>query len=196
MDKQDRASTANLKAHAIRCWGSEAVQNSSNDANATSGSIFAAFARQGQLPVNVSHRAHTTTQARAHLVKWVTESNRPPGALNDRELRDLLTAGRPKLELPSPNTVRRDIKVAFEKSRDVIGDLLRKHPGRLHFATDTWTSPNHRAICAWTVHLEHDGQPLSFLLDIIEIPESHTGATLAREFHNMLLRFGIEKKVC
>jgi hypothetical protein len=116
--------------------------------------------------------------------------------LNDRELRDLLTAGRPKLELPSPNTVRRNIKVAFEKSRDVIGDLLRKHPGRLHFATDTWTSPNHRAICAWTVHLEHDGQPLSFLLDIIEIPESHTGATLAREFHNMLLRFGIEKKVC
>ena len=62
--------------------------------------------------------------------------------------------------------------------------------------TDTWTSPNHRTICAWTVHLEHDGQPLSFLLDIIKIPESHTGVTLAQEFHNMLLRFGIENKVC
>jgi hypothetical protein len=51
-----------------------------------SGSIFAAFARQGQQPVQVSHRSHTTLEARAHIIKWVVENNRPPEILNDREL--------------------------------------------------------------------------------------------------------------
>ncbi len=48
---------------------------------------------------------------------------------------------------------------------------LQEHPGRLHFATDAWTSPNHRALLAWTVHLEYNGKILVFLLDIIEVPE-------------------------
>jgi hypothetical protein len=36
---------------------------------------------------------------------------------------------------------------------------------------------------------------LSFLLDIVELPESHTGATLAREFQAMLMRFGVTQKI-
>jgi hypothetical protein len=198
LDKKDRTSTANLQYHAVKCWGEDAVNSAterSQPQENPSGSIFASFARQGQQPAHVSHRSHTTVKARAHIVKWVTESNRPSEIIGDRELRELLTAGRPKLELPSSTTIRRDIKASFARCRDRIATLLRDHPGRLNFATDTWTSPNHRAICAWTVHLEHDGQPLSFLLDVVEVPESHTGETLAREFHNMLVRFGIENKV-
>jgi len=45
------------------------------------------------------------------------------------------------------------------------------HPGQIHFATDAWTSPNHRAFVAWTVHLHHEGHVLTFLLDIVEVPE-------------------------
>ena len=198
LDKGDRASTANLKYHAIKCLGEDAVHLAAKGVTPQenlSGSIFAAFARHGQQPVQVSHRSHTTIEARAHLVKWITESNRPTAIINDRELRMLLTAGRPKLELPSAFTVHCDIRAVFEKCRDRIASLLQNHPGRLHFAYDTWTSPNHQAICAWTVHLEHDGEPLSFLLDVVDIPESHTGATLAREFQDMLVRFGIKDKI-
>jgi hypothetical protein len=36
---------------------------------------------------------------------------------------------------------------------------------------------------------------ITFLLDIIEVPESHNGATLAREFQAMLERFQVEDKV-
>jgi len=107
----------------------------------------------------------------AHLVKWITENNRPANIINDRELRALLTAGRPNIELPSNNTIFRDVKASFEKCRDRIAKLLQEHPGRLHFATDAWTSPNHRAFVAWTVHLEYEGEMLSFLLDIFELPE-------------------------
>jgi hypothetical protein len=48
---------------------------------------------------------------------------------------------------------------------------MQDHSGKLHFATDAWTSPNHRAFVAWTVHLHDTGNILSFLLDVIEVPE-------------------------
>ena len=63
-DKGDCASTANLKYHANRCFGEEAVKNalSAKEANAQSGSIFHAFAQQGQKLVNYSHRSHTNIE--------------------------------------------------------------------------------------------------------------------------------------
>jgi hypothetical protein len=57
-------------------------------------------------------------------------------------------------------------------------------------------SPNHRAFVAWTVHFEYEGAMMAFLLDIIEVLESHTGITLANAFQAMLKRFGLENKVC
>jgi len=36
---------------------------------------------------------------------------------------------------------------------------------------DAWTSPNHQAFVAWTVHLEHWGHMLTFLLNIVEVAE-------------------------
>jgi hypothetical protein len=149
---------------------------------------------------------------RAHLVKWITENHRPTSIVKDRELCEILMAGRPSLEIPSPNTIPRDIKVSFDKCWDRVASLFQvcrsnvlrslliyiieqKHPECLHFATDAWTSPNHRAFIAWTVHFEYEGVMMSFLLDIIEVPESHSGATLANVFQAMLERFGLEKKV-
>ena len=65
-DSKDRASTANLRYHALRCFGEEAVRNGTKGAgvDGTSGSIFRAFAHQGQKPVNASNRSHTNTEIR------------------------------------------------------------------------------------------------------------------------------------
>ena len=132
----------------------------------------------GHIPISKHGSSHSLSyiassySCSAHIVKWVTESNRPANIVNDRELKELLTASRPNLEIPSASTVARDIKIAFEKCKGRIAKLLREHPGHLHFATDAWTSPNHRAIVAWTVHLEHQGHMLGFLLDVVEVPEA------------------------
>ena len=66
LDTQDRSSTGNLKKHAIACWGEEAVSLALRGEAATSrsGSIFSAFARQGQHLVTISHRLHSTTETR------------------------------------------------------------------------------------------------------------------------------------
>jgi hypothetical protein len=61
----------------------------------------------------------------AHLVKWITESNRPVIILQDRELRELLSAGRPTMTLPSSRTISRDITACYEKCRKRISKLLR-----------------------------------------------------------------------
>ncbi|KAJ6512712.1 hypothetical protein C8R45DRAFT_813319, partial [Mycena sanguinolenta] len=170
----DRSSTSNLKKHADSCWGKDVVKarlQGTGDAAPRDGNIFSAFARVGQRPVKVTHRAHTEPEARAHFVRWIAEANRAVKIVEDRELKELLEAGRPDFKTPSRRTVARDLNTAYERCSGRIQELLENYPGCLSFATDAWTSPNHRAFVAWTVHLQYEGQPLVFLLDIYEVPE-------------------------
>lgn len=67
--------------------------------------------------------------------------------------------------------------------------------GALSFATDAWTSPNHKAYIAVTVHFENEGVPVSMLLDIVELARSHSGINLAAVFAKILEDFGISDKV-
>jgi hypothetical protein len=48
---------------------------------------------------------------------------------------------------------------------------------------------------AITVHLEHGGEPISMLLDIVEVAKSHTGVNLASAFAKILEDYGISDKV-
>lgn len=48
---------------------------------------------------------------------------------------------------------------------------------------------------AFAVHLQRKGRRISFLLDVCEVSESHTGQTLAIAFERVLKEFGIEDKV-
>jgi hypothetical protein len=65
----------------------------------------------------------------------------------------------------------------------------------LSFATDTWTSPNHKAFVAVTVHFQKDGKLVAMLLDLVEVAESHSGLHLAAVFAKILGDFKITDKV-
>jgi len=65
----------------------------------------------------------------------------------------------------------------------------------LNFATDAWTSPNNKAYVAVSVHFENEGVPISMLLDLVEVPCSHSGLNLAAAFAKILDDFGISDKV-
>jgi hypothetical protein len=60
---------------------------------------------------------------------------------------------------------------------------------------DVWTSPNNKAYVAFTVYLEQKGKPLMMLLDIVEVPKSHSGHNLTCAFIMVLEDFGVSKKV-
>jgi hypothetical protein len=98
-----------------------------------------------------------------------------------------MKTGRPGYIIPSPSTVSRDVRMVFARTRQRIARVLqvsepfqwtelkrgltgvKEYHGELSFATDAWTSPNHRAFVAITVHLEQDGKPLCMVLDIVEV---------------------------
>jgi hypothetical protein len=54
---------------------------------------------------------------------------------------------------------------------------------------------NHKAYVAFTVHFEHEGIPISMLLDLVEVTKSHSGVNLAEAFVKVLKEFQIEDKV-
>ena len=48
---------------------------------------------------------------------------------------------------------------------------------------------------AITVHLEYKGEPISLLLNIVEVAKSHIGVNLAVDLAKILEDFGIYDKV-
>ncbi|KIM66465.1 hypothetical protein SCLCIDRAFT_110609, partial [Scleroderma citrinum Foug A] len=81
----------------------------------------------------------------------------------------LMKTGHPAYYIPSRWTVSRDVHLVFAQTRNRIATMLQKYNGKLSFTTDAWTSPNHRAFIAFSVHLEHNGVPLSMPLDVVEV---------------------------
>lgn len=109
---------------------------------------------------------------------------RPFLIVKDRGFLSLMKTGRPGYWVPSPTTVARDIKQVYTRTRARIGHLLREYDGRLSFTTDAWTSPNHRAFVAISVHFVLRGEPISMLLDLVEVPEVPTYLLTTRVFAN------------
>ncbi|KAF8814221.1 hypothetical protein BYT27DRAFT_7073667, partial [Phlegmacium glaucopus] len=177
LDKGDANSTGNLLRHARICWGTEAVEaaTATQDLNAAcdvlaktklwDGSILTEFQHISKSKVTYRHTQHTTSEARAEIVRW-----------------SLMKTGRPGYHIPSPETVLCDVKTVFVNVHKCIAKMLQEYEGALSFATDAWTSPNHKAYVAVMVHFEKDGVPISMLLDIVEVTCSHSGLNLAAAF--------------
>lgn len=152
LDKGDANSTGNLRKHAKKCWGEEAVEtaDATRDLDAAretlaksgvkDGSITAEFARIGKGKITYSHREHTKTEARyvpillfdhlshccrAEIVRWVAESKRPFQTVKDRGFQKLMKTGRPHYQIPSPETVSRDVKNVFVHVRKRIAKMLK-----------------------------------------------------------------------
>jgi len=73
--------------------------------------------------------------------------------------------------------------------------VQQRYDGKLSFATDGWSSPNHKSYIAITVHFGRAGKPMAMILDIVELPESHTGVNLGTAFVTVLQNFGVDEKV-
>ena len=137
LDKGDSGSTGNLRRHARRCWGDEALEaaeaaeniNEARDSIVVSlnmtGSISEAFERKGKGRVTYSTRQHTRAETRAELVHWVAQSLRPFNIVKDPGFQSLMKTGRPGYYLPSPKTISRDVKTVFAKTRVRIAKLLK-----------------------------------------------------------------------
>ncbi|KAG0691749.1 hypothetical protein DFH29DRAFT_819015 [Suillus ampliporus] len=181
LDKKDACSTGNMRKHVKIFWGKEVLQAADQAKNAKevqmkivpgvlhNGSITASFERKGKGQVTYSHWQHTRTEMKVELVCWVAESLRPFEIVNDRGFQLLMKTGRPEYYIPSPRTVSHDVRLVFAQMHQRIATMLGEYEGKMNFMTDAWISENHRAFVAVAVHLKHEGIPLSFPLDIVEV---------------------------
>jgi hypothetical protein len=71
--------------------------------------------------------------------------------------------------IPLPATVSRDVKRVFANAWKCIAKMLQEHKGTLSFTTDAWTSPNHKAFVAVTVHFENNRVVICMILDVVEV---------------------------
>ncbi|KAF8798677.1 hypothetical protein BYT27DRAFT_7122876 [Phlegmacium glaucopus] len=137
LDTGDAKSTSNLRKHAKICWGDEAVAAADNTKSiqaarealenmvSVNSSITEAFKCVAKGKVTYSHRQHTTTKARAEIVRWVAESKQPFQVVNDRGFQSLMKTGRPSYHIPSAETVSHDVKKIFVQARKCIAKMLQ-----------------------------------------------------------------------
>lgn len=45
---------------------------------------------------------------------------------------------------------------------------MKEYKGNLNYVTDTWTSLNHKAFVAVSMHFKHKGKPMCIILDVVE----------------------------
>ncbi|KIL55067.1 hypothetical protein M378DRAFT_188689 [Amanita muscaria Koide BX008] len=206
---RDATSTSNLRKHAIICWGQETVEAASKakslseartvvdkvHGNVRDGSLIFKFERMGKGKPTYSHRPPTKLEIHAAHVLWMAESKCSFTLINDQGYKHVMKSGRLEHYIPSWVTLSRDVQKAFVHCWQKIAGLLQSHDGKLNFAVDAWTSPNYRALVAVTVHFKKEGCASTWLLDIVEVAESHTGLALAKAFSNIMKNFGISKKV-
>ena len=62
---------------------------------------------------------------RAEIVRCVAESKRPFKIIKDCGFQSLMKTGRPAYQIPSPETVSRDVKKVFVQVRKLIAKMLQ-----------------------------------------------------------------------
>ncbi|KAG1850974.1 hypothetical protein C8R48DRAFT_570468, partial [Suillus tomentosus] len=161
------------------CWGEAALQAAiecSNTKSACDGPIKSLL-ETGSIKTSFDHKGKGKITYSHHCLMGFRES-----IVKDRGFVLLMKMGQPEYYIPAPKTVARDVRLVFVKTRRCIARMLQDYTSKLNFATDVWTSPNHQVYVTVSVHLEHEGQPLSMILDIVEVSKSHIGANLAEVF--------------
>jgi len=132
---------------------------------------------------------------RKSLVEWIIESDQPFSVVEHRRFKSMVQLLRHEAQLPSADTVKRDIMNRFALERYGISAMLQDAPGRLSFAIDAWTSSNVISFLGITVHwLDKDWKYQNLLLDLEPLSGSHTGDNMCSVFMETCLRFKILDK--
>ncbi|KAJ3738437.1 hypothetical protein EV360DRAFT_58139 [Lentinula raphanica] len=77
------------------------------------------------------------------MARWVSENARPFQIVQDRCFCWLQKEGRPTSYIPSRETVARDVKKLYERSKQKLAEELQMCEYKVALALDCWTSPNH-----------------------------------------------------
>ncbi|EXX59676.1 hypothetical protein RirG_186940 [Rhizophagus irregularis DAOM 197198w] len=120
---------------------------------------------------------------REKLAIWITIDDQPFTVTECQEFKELVKVCNEKAELPSADTVRKDVLKLYNKYRIDVKHMLQNVLGKLSFTLDCWTSTNNIAFLGITCHfVDVDWCLKETLVDFIHLSGSHSGENLAKEF--------------
>ncbi|KAF9031411.1 hypothetical protein BDZ89DRAFT_627712 [Hymenopellis radicata] len=184
-DSKDANSSGRLRAHAVKCWGKDAIDAADDTTLEGTREALKQHAKHPSKGIKSFFPVDGWPQGE-HLILRHTTYTCPDTcrmcSLGVGELQTVCNCRRPRLQEPYEERPARtlhstsddglaDTKNVFAKMRQRLSKLFREYEGDLNVAIDGWTSQNHGAFIAITVHLIIDGEVVNVLLDFLEVAE-------------------------
>ncbi|GBC27451.2 zinc finger BED domain-containing protein RICESLEEPER 2-like [Rhizophagus irregularis DAOM 181602=DAOM 197198] len=133
---------------------------------------------------------------RKKLLQWVVRDDQPFITIECQEFKNMVKYLWPSINVPSANTLRRDLSANFEQVKDKVRLELQETPGLLSFTVDAWTSKNQLPFLGISVHwINKKWELQSLTLDFCLLSGQHSGENLAQQFLKVLEDFNIETKL-
>ncbi|KAF9064511.1 hypothetical protein BDP27DRAFT_1156144, partial [Rhodocollybia butyracea] len=133
----DKGSTGNMTTHAKKCWGDEAVAAVKESNLEKAQEAVKKFGKKSQSKHSKDGLPHS-------------QHDPPKKKLPDQCYHWLQKEGRPNHYVPSKETVARDVKKLFAKTKEKLAAELQTFDGKLPVALDCWSLPNHHAFMSVT----------------------------------------------
>ncbi|KAE9392697.1 hypothetical protein BT96DRAFT_748908, partial [Gymnopus androsaceus JB14] len=162
----DKSSTGALIRHSKSCWGDEAVK-------AVQESKSLEKARDALKKFGKKSQSKLTAALRT-VKGWAESFSTQPPSKKNQCYRWLQREGQPDRYVPSKETISRDVKHLYTRTKEKLALELQAHDSELAIAIDCWTSPNHRAWMSITISRTRKGKDgkeelVTHLLDFIEL---------------------------
>lgn len=130
------------------------------------------------------------------LIKWIVIHQHPFTIVEETYFIELVYSLYPEANIPSADTIKRNIIDLYELNLKNVQIILQKLPGKISFTIDIWTSPSTKSFLCLTGHfIDINWKLQNTIIDFIEIFESHSGENIKEVFVLLLKNYSIQNKV-
>jgi hypothetical protein len=129
------------------------------------------------------------------MLKTALILNLPFRIADSIQFRRLVHMLRPTADVPSPVTLRRDLKLRAEREREKIKTELAT-ANKISLALDAWTSPNHLSFLAIVAYfITSDWKYKNILIGFEHLRGRHTGIYLSDVTQDVLDKYNLYDKL-
>src|SRR5829696_1809264 len=130
------------------------------------------------------------------LIKWIVIHQHPFTIVEESYFIELVHSLYSEANIPSADTIKRNIIELYELNLKNVQIILQKLPGKISFTIDIWTSPSTKSFLCLTDHfIDINWKLQNTIIDFIEIFESHSGENIKEAFVLLLKNYSIQNKV-
>jgi hypothetical protein len=130
------------------------------------------------------------------LIRFIVNGNHAFNIVEEPDFKQLIAGLSPEIQLPSHQTIQREISSEFEENKSKLKSQLSKIDNKIAITTDVWTSMSERPYTSITAHYVNTNKNLShILLDFRYIPHPHSGEQIKKILIEVFQEFEIQDRI-